>query len=71
MGKLPSGILQHAGEIPVCLLAGRVSDKEALLRAGFNRVECINPPGIPLEEAMRPDVAKRHIQQTVVRVLGQ
>lgn len=71
MGKLPAGILQHAADIPVCLLAGRVSDKEALLCAGFTRVECINPPGITLEEAMRPDVAKRHIQQTVVRVLGQ
>lgn len=43
---------------------------EALLHAGFTRVECINPPEITLEEAMRPDVAKRHIQQTVVRMLG-
>lgn len=71
MGKLPAGILEHAGEIPVYLIAGRVADREALLRAGFTRVECINPPGITLEEAMRPDVAKHHIQQTVVRVLGQ
>lgn len=70
MGKLPAGILQHAGDIPVCLLAGRVSDKEALLRAGFSRVECINPPDITLQEAMRPEVAQRHIQETVARVMG-
>lgn len=70
MGKLPAGILQHAGDIPVCLLAGHVSDKEALLCAGFSRVECINPPDITLEEAMRPEVAQRHIQETVARVMG-
>lgn len=70
MGKLPAGILQHAGDIPVCLLAGRVSDKEALLRAGFSRVECINPPDITLQAAMRPEVAQRHIQETVARVMG-
>ena len=70
MGKLPTGILRHSHDIPVCLIAGRVADREALLHAGFTRVECINPPDITLEEAMRPDVAKRHIQETVARMLG-
>jgi len=65
MGKLPMGILHHAQGIPVCLIAGRVTDRNLLLQAGFTRVECINPPGIPLAEAMHPEVARHHICQTV------
>ena len=61
MGKLPMGILKQAGRVPVCLIAGRISDKQELLNAGFARVECINPEGIALEEAMRKEVAQRNI----------
>ena len=61
MGKLPMGILEQAGKIPVCLIAGKISDCEELLNAGFARVECINPPGIPLEESMRKEVAQHNI----------
>ena len=63
MGKLPMGILEQSGQVPVFLIAGRISDREELLKAGFVRVECINPPGLPLEEAMRKDVAQRNIRQ--------
>ena len=63
MGKLPMGILEQSGSVPVCLIAGRISDREALLNAGFARVECINPPDLPLEEAMRKDVAQHNIRQ--------
>lgn len=69
MGKLPMGILQHSGNTPVCLIAGRIGDKEELLQAGFARLECINPDGISLEEAMRKEVATQHIIETVSRVL--
>ena len=65
MGKLPMGILQQAGGVPVWLIAGRISDREQLLQAGFTRVECINPPGISLEEAMRKEVAVAHIKRTI------
>ena len=68
MGKLPMGILNHACTVPVCLIAGRISDREQLLQAGFAQVECINPSGITLEEAMRPEVAKQHIRNTVEAV---
>ena len=70
MGKLPMGILQHAGDVPVTLIAGRVSDCEELLKAGFSRVECINPDGISLEEAMRKETAMRNISDTVSRLLS-
>ncbi len=69
MGKLPSGILEHAGGVPVCLVAGRVSDRDRLLEAGFARVECINPPGLALEEALKKEVAQRNIAETVRRCL--
>ena len=66
MGKLPVGILEQAGKVPVCLIAGKISDQEELLKAGFANVACINPPGIALEEAMRQEVAKENIRHTVV-----
>ena len=68
MGKLPMGILKQSGGVPVCLIAGRINDREQLQQAGFSHVECINPPDITLEEAMRKDVAERNIQNTVKRI---
>jgi glycerate kinase len=68
MGKLPMGILKQSGDVPVYLIAGRTNDREQLLQAGFSHVECINPPDITLEEAMRKDVAERNIQNTVKRI---
>jgi glycerate kinase len=65
MGKLPVGVLKQSGGASVCLIAGRISDKEQLLKAGFARVECINPPDITLEEAMRKEVSIQHIKDTV------
>ena len=66
MGKLPMGILRHSGNVPVCLIAGRISDCEQLLKAGFAHVECMNPPGITLEEAMRPEVARQYLSRTAL-----
>ena len=68
MGKLPTGILKESGKVPVCLIAGRISDRDELLQAGFAYVECINPPGTPLEEAMKKEVAQRNIRQTTQQV---
>ncbi len=52
--------------MPVCLIAGKISDREELLKAGFANVACINPPGIALEEAMKQEVAKENIRRTIV-----
>ena len=64
MGKLPFGILQRAQKhhVPVMLIAGRIADEQLLLDAGFSRVACINPPGLPLEIAMQPETAKENIR---------
>ena len=69
MGKLPMGILEQSQGVPVCLIAGRISDSGELLDAGFHKVECINPEGISLEEAMRKDVASRNISNKVASLL--
>ena len=66
MGKLPMGILEQSGSVPVFLIAGKISDREELLNAGFAQVECINPPGIPLEEAMKKEVAQHNIRQLFI-----
>ena len=71
MGKLPMGVLQHSGNVPVCLVAGRISDRENLLKAGFAHVAEVNPVGIALEEAMRKEVATRNITYTVRRMISQ
>ena len=68
MGKLPMGILQQSDHVPVCLIAGRIGDRDELLRAGFAHVECINPMDISLEEAMRKEVATQNISDTVRQV---
>ena len=69
MGKLPMGVLQQSGGVPVCLIAGRISDKDDLLKAGFSRVACINPEGLSLEEAMRKPIAIQNIRDTVRRLV--
>ena len=70
MGKLPFGILQRAQQhdVPVMLIAGRIADEHILLDAGFSRVACINPPGIPLEIAIRPETAKENIKRMVMKL---
>ena len=69
MGKLPVGILEQSGNTLVCLIAGRISDREQLLQAGFARVECINPPTIALEEALLKKTAEQNVCNTVRRIL--
>ena len=69
MGKLPMGILQQSTDVPVCLIAGRVSDQEELLKAGFTHVLCINPENLSIEEAMRPNVAIQNITNTISQYL--
>jgi len=70
MGKLPMGILEQSGQTPVILIAGRINDRKDLLNAGFARVECINPPDLPLEEAMRKEVAQQNIRKILAQGQG-
>ena len=72
MGKLPSGILRHAqkANVPVWLLAGKIEQREELLRAGFSKVECINPSDLPFNDAIKPEIAKNNLAATTKRLFA-
>lgn len=65
MGKLPQHILMRGQQtgVPVGLVAGSVSDRELLLKAGFAFVESITPDGMPIEEAVKKDVASSNLRR--------
>lgn len=70
-GKTPSGILKRAARqgIPAALVSGAVRDVDILARAGFQAIERVSPEGMPVEEAMRPENARRNIAEAVARLL--
>lgn len=63
MGKMPQKILERAkstnGNLPVWLISGGISNKEALLTAGFDKVIAVTPDDMPLAEAMKSETAKK------------
>ena len=65
MGKLPQRILKHCLEQrkKVWLVSGGVSDEQSLQDAGFDRVFAVSPKDMPLQEAMKPEVAKENIRK--------
>ena len=65
MGKLPQRILMRGQQtgVPVGLVAGSVSDRELLLKVGFAFVESITPDGMPLEEAIKKDMASSNLRR--------
>ena len=68
MGKVPHAVLQRAGRVPVALLSGRVEDKPLLERAGFQYVIEVSPRNLPLQEATKPEVARRYISSSLSRI---
>ena len=64
-GKVPYGVLRHAGAVPVVLLSGRVSDRDSLLEAGFARVIQVSPDEVPTRVAIRPEVAEANLRNAV------
>ena len=72
MGKLPTGILRRAQarQVPVLLIAGQVSNRDRLLGAGFADVVAINPPDLPIEQAMQKETARKNIRETVRQSLS-
>lgn len=67
MGKAPTGIMRRAAKhgVPTALLAGRVSDRDTLLEAGFAAVSCIhNIADDTSEDPLSPSVATRHLTDT-------
>lgn len=71
MGKLPQRILEHVlknkatTDQQIWLVSGGVSEKQALLDAGFDQVLAVSPQDMDLEEAMNPEIAKRNIANAI------
>ena len=71
MGKLPQRILEHVlknkatTDQQIWLVSGGVSEKQALLDAGFDQVLAVSPQNMDLEEAMKPEIAKRNIANAI------
>ena len=49
----------------VWLVSGGVSDRQTMLDAGFDRVIQVTPEEMPLDEAMKPDVARNNIIKAI------
>jgi glycerate kinase len=43
------------------------ADRQMLLDAGFASATCINPADLPLEEAMKPEVASEALRRSAMR----
>ena len=69
-GKVPMGVLRRSMGIPVYLLSGRVKDRDSLLAAGFAAAIQITPDGIPISEAIKPDIAKTNLRLAATRILS-
>ena len=49
----------------VWLVSGGVSDRQEMLDAGFDRVVQVTPEEMPLDEAMKPEVARNNIIKAI------
>ena len=67
MGKITGKILEAGKrkEIPVIAFAGSIADIEILESAGFKGLFATKPDSMPLEEAMKPDIAIQNIRSAL------
>lgn len=64
-GKLPLGVLRAAKGTPVWLVSGAIENAAELQAAGFARLITVTPSEMPLQEAMKPETARRLLRQAV------
>lgn len=70
LGKVPYGVLRRARGIPVALISGAIADTNALREAGFASLIPVSPAGLPLQEALRPEIAISNIRHAVSQLLA-
>jgi len=70
MGKTPAGVLKRAKKqgIPAALISGSIIDCPELNEMGFASKIAVSPLDIPLEDAMKADVAKQNIIRAICRL---
>lgn len=64
-GKVSQGVLLHSRGIPVVLVAGSMEYQKELLDAGFSALVQVTPEGVPLSEAIRPEVARKNVAAAI------
>lgn len=70
-GKTPAGVFGRAKslDIPVVAIGGSVEMSEELGNFGFRDIIQVTPEGMPLEQAMREDIASSNIRSAVTGYL--
>lgn len=70
MGKTPYGILQAASrqDIPTIAIGGSIDWCTELQESGFASILPINEEHLPLDIAMRPEVAKENLRRAGIKV---
>lgn len=68
-GKVPLGVLQRSGGVPVALVSGRIEDSAALQDAGFACLAEATPRDLPLAQALQAETARQNIRQAVHTLL--
>ncbi len=73
MGKIPAVVMEYAqtNGVKTALISGQISDADALLDAGFYSVKRVSPESLPIEIAMRKDVATRKLEQAAAQLVTQ
>jgi len=67
-GKVPYGVLRHAGAVPVILLSGRVEDRDALAAAGFRRLVQASPDALPTALAVQKKTAGDNLRRAILEL---
>jgi glycerate kinase len=70
-GKTAAGVLRRAQQqhIPVLAIGGCVEPCESVQQMGFAAIYPISQVPLPLEIAMRPDVAASNVENTIKRII--
>ena len=73
MGKATWGLLAEARRLgkPICAVAGRVTNRQTAIRAGFLDAVSSTPRIMPLQEATKPAVARQNILNATTFMLKQ
>lgn len=69
MGKTPYGVMKRASaqRIPAIAFCGQLEDQGVLVNAGFTRIYEVDAHGMPPEEAMTAENARRNLRDTAGR----
>lgn len=72
-GKAPMGVLNICKKhnIRVVALAGAVENRNQIDKIGFEKIYAVSPPEMPLNEAMKPEIAMKNIRRTAAKMVAE